>query len=205
MNARFVILAVVVLIAACGRPGERAPETVYWACDGIEFAGTFRDGGLRVQLPGSERLLQVANGGSRYVSDGILVRFVDDGAVLDLDGARYGCDRKVWDGPFAAARERGAVFRALGQEPGWHAEVIPAGPMTLVLDYGERTITVPAPEPVELEGGARGYETQDQANRLILLLIEPIVCFDTMSGQVFPATVTVAIGDERYRGCGVAL
>jgi putative lipoprotein len=92
----------------------------------------------------------------------------------------------------------------VGQEPGWYVEAVPGGVLTVALDYGERVLTAPTPAVTQLQG-ARGYQAEDVDGRLLLVLVEPIVCFDIMSGEVYPETVTVAVGDDRYRGCGVRL
>ena len=103
-----------------------------------------------------------------------------------------------------AARARGAAFRAVGQEPGWTVEVVPGETLTAVLDYGERTIELPAPDVTPLDGGARGYQAEGDGV-VVQLVIEPLVCFDSMSGHVHPETATLAVDGQRYHGCGAPL
>src|SRR5690606_31800828 len=118
---------------------------------------------------------------------------------LGLDEQR--CAPKVWGGPWADAAARGVVFRAVGQEPGWYVEVVPDGELTAVLDYGERRVALPAPEVTPLTDGARGYQAE-RDGVVVQVVIEPLVCFDVMSGQVYPETVTLAHAGQRYSGCG---
>ncbi|MCA1799475.1 MAG: hypothetical protein LC632_08475 [Xanthomonadaceae bacterium] len=206
MQTKAAALAVFVMLAACGRMTDAPQIEPHWSCDGTEFAVQETDGGVTLHLPGRTAELAAVEGESRaFRGDDVAVTFGDESAVLELDGTRHACEVKRWDGvPWAEARARGASFRALGQEPGWYLEVVPGGEMTVVLDYGDRTFTLPAPEPTVLDGGARGYEAAQRAGGPILVVVEPLVCFDGMSGHVFPETVTVAVGEDRYRGCGVS-
>lgn len=203
------IVALVLCIAAasgCGRPAEAPEREAFWSCDGVEFRVQPDENGVRVELPGySAALAAAADDPQLFQNEGISVHFGDASAVLDMEGARHACEPKQWAGPWAAAAERGVAFRAVGQEPGWSIEVVPGRDLTLVLDYGDRTLTMPAPEPAPLDGGARGYQIEESAGRLVLVVIEPLTCFDVMSGEAFPETVTVAVGDDRYRGCGSTL
>lgn len=209
---RVVLVAVAAcLVAACGRAPEEAaaPEPLYWSCDGLEFRAVPQDDGtVVVTLPGREVSLEPAGDDSgRYVGSEFVLEVGDDRRQA---GFTYGftdhrCERKRWTGtPWDAARERGAVFRALGQEPGWYAEVVPGGALTVALDYGERVLTAPAPDATPLDGGARGYQV-DADGHTVQLVIEDRVCFDGMSGHVFPETATVAVDGVRYHGCGVPL
>lgn len=207
MQTRAAALAVFVMLAACGRMTDAPGIEPHWSCDGLEFAvRDADDNALTLHLPGrTSDLAAVAGEAREYRGDDVAVTFGDESAVLELDGTRHACEPKRWDGvPWAEARARGASFRALGQEPGWYLEVVPGGEMTVALDYGDRTLTVPAPQPVALDGGARGYEAAQRVGGPILIVAEPLVCFDGMSGHVFPETVTVAVGEDRYRGCGVS-
>lgn len=204
MQTRMAALALVVALVACGRMADAPEIAPHWSCEGTEFAvRDVADESITLHLPG--RVAELAATPDGFRGDRVAVTFGGESAVLELDGTRYACEPKRWDGvPWADARARGASFRALGQEPGWYLEVVPDGEMTVALDYGDRTFTLPAPAPVELDGGARGYEAQRPDGGSILVVVEPLVCFDGMSGHVFPETVTVAVGDDRYRGCGVS-
>jgi hypothetical protein len=44
--------------------------------------------------------------------------------------------------PWVDARARGALFRGLGQEPGWHLEIHPER-IVMVYQYGERRVVTP--------------------------------------------------------------
>jgi uncharacterized membrane protein len=94
-------------------------------------------------------------------------------------------------------------FRAIGQEPGWLME-IEGGQITLAMDYGERRVTAPAPEPETPRAGLVIYRVRTPEHA-ITITIEDRPCQDIMSGEAFPSAVTVVLDGREYRGCGRAL
>lgn len=115
-----------------------------------------------------------------------------------------------WDTPAARAiwteaRERGVDFRAIGQEPGWTLEIWEGDRIELLGDYGDWRIVTPAPPP-ETPGppGRTYYRIRTDAHTLDIT-IEPVDCFDTMSGEPFPAAVRVILDGRTFEGCGRAL
>jgi uncharacterized membrane protein len=193
-------------VGGCERAADPPVASGYWDCDALEMAALPDGRDYTLHLPGvRQRLAEVRDGRTvHYQSGQIRLVFVDERAELTIAGALYLCREKAWGAPWQRARDRGAAFRAIGQEPGWHVEVVPGGELTLVLDYGERQLAMPAPEPETLDDDARGYHGV-AGGALVLVVIEDLTCFDIMSGEVFPETVTVAVDDERYRGCGLRL
>jgi uncharacterized membrane protein len=105
--------------------------------------------------------------------------------------------QRVWE----AARDRGVIFRAVGQEPGWVLEIEDSR-ITLVTNYGADEIITPVPNPV-VEGTSRTtrWHAVTEANDLhIESREEP--CADTMSGERFAMTVTVTLNGTTFDGCG---
>ncbi|HSJ25687.1 MAG TPA: hypothetical protein VK929_13515 [Longimicrobiales bacterium] len=101
--------------------------------------------------------------------------------------------------PWNAARDRGAAWRGLGQEPGWTVE-IHADSIVYVGDYGEHNVTMPAPEPVR--DGSRITWHATTASADLRVVFEELPCTDIMSGQEFHWTVTLTIDGRELRGCG---
>lgn len=205
-----VLSLVALLLVACGRsPDEAVPledPREFWACDGYEFALQRGDGIVALTLPGRDVELAAVGEARerRYARNEIALEFTADDALrLTVGLEDHACAPKVWGGPWQRAQAEGVEFRAVGQEPGWFVEITPGGDLTAVLDYGERTITLPAPEVTPLVGGARGYQAEGDG-QIVQLVIEPLTCFDSMSGHVHPETVTLAVDGQRYPGCGVA-
>jgi uncharacterized membrane protein len=115
-----------------------------------------------------------------------------------------------WDTPqmrqlWADVRARGVDFRAIGQEPGWTLEIWDGERMEFVGDYGERRVTVPAPPPETPDTeDYMAYRIRTDAHTVEVIIV-PTECQDVMSGQPFPATVTVTVDGDEYRGCGRAI
>lgn len=101
--------------------------------------------------------------------------------------------------PWDAARDRGAAWRGLGQEPGWTVE-IHADSIVYVGDYGEHNVTLPAPEPVRDGRRITWHATSAAAD--LRVVFEELPCTDIMSGQEFDWTVTLTIDGRELNGCG---
>lgn len=107
----------------------------------------------------------------------------------------------AWD----AAAARGVVFRAVGNEPGWYAELdrgtTPA--LHATLDYGDRRVEVPRARA--LDGDALGYHGTATDGTAVVLRTRREACSDGMSDRTYDSSVTLEVGDATYRGCGVFL
>jgi putative lipoprotein len=102
--------------------------------------------------------------------------------------------------PWADAARRGAVFRGLGQEPGWNVEIEQDRKIVLVTDYGTKRTEVMHAEPV-VENSRTTYRAADAAE-MLTVLVERRACADSMSGEPFEAAVTVTLADRVLHGCG---
>lgn len=123
----------------------------------------------------------------------------DAGARSDALDAERGASVDPW----REARDRGATFRGLGQEPGWIVEFYPSeGRIHVLADYGELEFDAPLPEPeTDPDTGARIYRTSSGA-RVVTVTIRDETCYDGMSGFEFPRIVLLAIDGRELRGCG---
>ena len=88
-------------------------------------------------------------------------------------------------------------YRAQGNEPGWALTVV-EGRITLVLDYGARTLEAALPE-ARFEEGAFVHALAEPALSLRMALR---LCRDDMTGMPYPETVTVTVEGRELRGCG---
>ncbi len=105
--------------------------------------------------------------------------------------------------PWEDARNRGIDFRAIGQEPGWLAEIDDGKTIHVLADYGEKKVTTRAPAPRD-SAGVRIYDVRTEGNRLTIR-IRTAACADVMSGEQMTHTVTVKLHGTEYRGCGRSL
>ncbi|WP_162925866.1 COG3650 family protein [Isoalcanivorax indicus] len=109
--------------------------------------------------------------------------------------------------PWVDARARGVGFRAVGNEPGWHLEIYPDSRLHLVLDYGSRTLDVPAP-PTETErmGDVTvTVRTTEAEGETLYIEVRETACQDNMSGAMFDYQVLVRLGERDLEGCGHSL
>ncbi|MFC4728282.1 YbaY family lipoprotein [Coralloluteibacterium thermophilus] len=104
-------------------------------------------------------------------------------------------------GPWEDARARGVVVRALGQEPGWVADVGEGGAprLALQLDYGTRQLDVPAAE-VARDGAVTTYRGTAGDTSVVLRIVEA-ACEDVMSGEPFPARAELEVEGRQLAGC----
>jgi heat shock protein HslJ len=88
-------------------------------------------------------------------------------------------------------------YRAQGNEPGWTLSIV-EGRVTLIADYGARTIEAALPEAA-FENGAFTYRMPAEA---LELRLAPGLCRDDMTGMPYPETVTVTLAGAALTGCG---
>ncbi|MFN2441906.1 MAG: hypothetical protein ABR517_04400, partial [Thermoanaerobaculia bacterium] len=100
------------------------------------------------------------------------------------------------------ARIRGVEFRAAGNEPGWYLEVDSTGRGVLVTAYGAERHVFPR---VRREGEPLARLTGEESGRRLTARIDSESCFDAMSGESYPLSVTVDHDGQQLRGCGAVL
>ena len=100
----------------------------------------------------------------------------------------------------AGAREAGATFWAVGNEPGWHLAIYPEEKLVFVGDYGETTVTTPDPG-AQMEGTETIYLARTESDELKVEISET-PCEDSMSGEAFDYQVKVTSNEQLYSGCG---
>lgn len=209
-------LAGLLLLAACApprvAPAPAPPETgigtagvayVYDCGAGDRFSvrvtrdsATLRLGARSVTIP-----QVVAASGTRYEGQGIIFWSKGLEAMLEMSGAsRQGCIGQEARTPWVESRLLGYDFRAVGQEPGWMVEIDDGKEIHLSLDYGERQIHAPAPAPIT-SGGVTTHRTRAGTDDLTVTIRQER-CVDTMSGEEYPASVTLRLGARDLQGCG---
>lgn len=184
--------------------GSFSFEAYAYDCEGLRIAVRPGDGELTLLLPDGEFVLpQVeAASGARYTDGehGFWGKGVDSGR-LTLDGEDRECELDRRETPWVDARARGAAFRGVGQEPGWHIEIHPER-IVMVYQYGERRVVVPnGGVIVDPDHPRRRWQATTEAHELSMM-VEDRGCTDVMSGESYPASVAVVLDGRNYTGCG---
>lgn len=149
----------------------------------------------------------ISASGARYSDGSILFWNYGDEARLELDGFTYLLQelRDPID-PWERARRSGVNFRAIGQEPGWSLEIRDGTRIDLTLDYGDTKLTTPIFHPqIDSTTDRIIYHTRQPTSPVDLLVtITEQTCYDVMSGEEFPAAVSVVLlgNGSTYHGCG---
>jgi putative lipoprotein len=195
--------------AAPAEPQAAAPEvgrTFVYDCDG-ETSFTVRTGPGEValwipaSLGGAYLVLGAtpAASGARYADGDTVYWSKGDLATFEIGGQRFiDCRSNPAKVPWADAARRGALFRGLGQEPGWNVEIERDERIVLVTDYGGARTEVAHAAPV-VEGARTTYRAADGS---LTVLVERRACADSMSGEAFEAAVTVTLAERVLHGCG---
>ena len=107
------------------------------------------------------------------------------------------------DAHYAKLRAQGVDWIAVGQEPGWIAEVKDGEQISVTADYGERKAIVPAPA-ANAPGAPVEYHSVTEAHD-VRLTITREACSDSMSGRPYPARAVLILDGKRYEGCAQPL
>jgi membrane-bound inhibitor of C-type lysozyme len=187
-------------------PGESSFrfEAYAYDCEGLEVTVRPGDDELTLLLPDRSVTLpkvEAASGANYADGDtGFWGKGVDE-AVLTLEGEDTPCQLDRARTPWVDARARGAQFRGLGREPGWHIEVHPER-LVMVYQYGRQRVVVPNPgATADPDQPIRRWLATTEEHEL-QLTVEDRGCTDIMSGESYPSMVRVKLDGRDYSGCG---
>jgi membrane-bound inhibitor of C-type lysozyme len=179
-----------------------------WACeDGRAVVSSYSGTDDRLWLFLPDRTIDLAHersaSGARYEGAGVTFWSKGDSATLEdeLGSTRCALDRRAT--PWEDAKLRGADFRGIGNEPGWHLEMFSDGPSVLVSDYGESRYEISLGEP---ETGPEMSVFRGRSDGLeVIVTLRRGPCQDTMADEEYETRVEVMLGERRLTGCGRAL
>jgi len=178
---------------------------VYECGDSLQFTAYVTRDSTWLFLPDTTlKVLPVRSGsGAKYEAGSFIYWSKGEEAILQQPrGSFMICKTnprlKAWE----AARVRGVEFRALGQEPGWHVEIVPGKQIAYIGNYGRDTVITPVPHPQKSEDQKRiVYKAATKEHSLELEIIDK-PCTDAMSGFSFPLSVKITVDDKTHNGCG---
>lgn len=186
-------------------PGEARALTAWRCTPAQDLVTAATEEELRLwSAHGAYRLPPaVVASGARYQQGELSFWNKGDEAVVESDSGRLDCTRDLSQEVLTRRQRPGTMFHARGNEPGWVVNLASDRPeATLVLDYGERELTLPYRVTTLDNDEGRMILASGRADTPFQLRLEARACFDSMSGQPFPARVTLSIDGEQYRGCG---
>jgi membrane-bound inhibitor of C-type lysozyme/uncharacterized membrane protein len=206
---RPIILILAALALGCSRDLPPMPEStsermvVVYSCD-RSYPVTARFSPELVELDLTTRTMAlehvVSASGAKYSGEGHTFWVKGLQAFFETPEGRDRCYGTPARSPWEEARLRGALFRGIGQEPGWTVEIVPGRWIHYRGDYGMTNIVVPVPEPLIADGEARYHSIVDGHDLLVRIARDP--CCDTMSGEEFDYAVTIRADGRDHAGCG---
>lgn len=155
-------------------------------------------------LHGAWRLPQaVVASGARYQDGEISFWNRGDQALVETPRGQLQCSQAEQRAALTRAERPGVMFFGRGNEPGWTVALAHDTPtLTLQLNYGEESIQRPYMVSVMDNDAGRVVIENGDVEPFFRVRIEAGACFDNMSGEPFPARVTLSYGGEQYSGCG---
>ena len=179
-----------------------------WDCtDGSYVVTSFENAGLWLFTGGeSARLERVRTAsGAKYEAEGLSFWNKGGEAVLDRGSVATDCKVNRQASMWEDAKLRGADFRGLGNEPGWHVELFSGQPSLLVTDYGQSRFYFEASDPQPLENTEGSVFTGVSQGTEIRVTLTPGPCQDSMADLEYETRVEVEVGGQALQGCGRAL
>jgi putative lipoprotein len=192
-------------------PPEGVLRAYVWTCDGgltLRMKNLYRENAITLEMhEGPRKLPQVVSASGAKYSDGSLT-FWTRGSEASFERAGsppVQCREARAQSLLADARERGVIYRGLGNEPGWTVEIGPGSRMSYVTNYGEQRYDVEATtQRGGDEIGVHIYIAETGDGRLKVSVAKES-CADDMSGETFDHRMVVEHGDRTYRGCATGL
>ena len=222
MNRLLLPISLMIALNGCTQTGHLAqsaadddsavgaqPQTFVFECaDDYDFVARIEADKAWLFLPGKTIGLPLtrSDAGFEYASGSDSFRRLGESADLETGSTRHvGCRNNRTKAIWEHAKLNGVDFRATGNEPGWYLEISNRNDILLVTDYGQATFRfADARRESEPHRSTTIYNARS-GNDQLKIVITGAPCTDSMSGDAFPATVSVRLNDRRYSGCGKAL
>ncbi|WP_431025278.1 MliC family protein [Halomonas sp. H5] len=186
-------------------PGD-AEEFIAWRCTPAQdLVAAFGEEELRLwSAHGAYRLTPaVVASGARYEQAGLSFWNRGDTALVESDNGRLECRSDIARRALTREQRPGVMFHGRGNEPGWAVRLAHDVPeLDLTLDYGQRELSLPYRVTEINNDAGRVVLASGRADTPFTLTLEARACFDYMSGEPFPARVTLEMAGQQYRGCG---
>lgn len=186
-------------------------NTFAYGCDNnYQFLARVGQDSTWLTLPGGRSVtvpIAISASGARYTDGTVTYWSKGDSAIFEVGDTSYAhCAVMEFGVPWVEAKLRGVTARAVGQEPGWRAEITRGKEIDFLGDYGDIQFKtgVPTEESIPKKGTtpATTVYTATSGTHRLTIKWEDIPCSDAMSGEKFSATVTATLDGKQYGGCG---
>lgn len=145
----------------------------------------------------------VVASGARYQQGNLSFWNKGGDAVVESANGQLECSAAMARPTLTREQRPRVMFHGRGNEPGWNVNLAhDVAELKLVLDYGAREMTLPYRVTGMDNANGRVALASASTEQPFELRLEARACFDDMSGEPFPARVTLAIEGQTYRGCG---
>lgn len=197
--------------SAVDEPPEGVLRAYVWECrDGqtLRMRNLYREQAVAIDFhEGTQRLDQVASAsGVRYANPSGSIAFSTRGGAATLEragSAAVQCSELRPESLAEDARQRGVVYRAVGNEPGWILEIGPRGRLDWTTDYGQDAHAYDG--AIETAAGSdaaagRVYTASARGSAPIKVTVRAEACTDD-AGVAFDHTATIEYEGGTLRGC----
>lgn len=145
----------------------------------------------------------VVASGARYQRGDLSFWNRGDEAIVEGPRGRLECHAHMQRQALTRSERPGVMFFARGNEPDWAVSLASDRPeLEVTLGYGSQRQTLPYQVTTLDNGEGRVILSSGRGDSPFELRIEGRACFDNMSGEPFPARVTLTLNGEQYQGCG---
>ncbi len=147
-----------------------------------------------------------AASGMKYSGEQIIFWSKNKEAMLEIKGMLYqGCKNNPAKAIWEHAKLEGVDFRAVGHEPDWVLELIKGERIVFNRPLAAEKLEFDYISPV-IDQATRTTHYRIKAKQSSLFVeIKGVSCRDSMSGELFEATVNMIVEGQTYKGCGRAL
>ncbi len=94
-------------------------------------------------------------------------------------------------------------FIAMGNEPFWSVDIIPAEQLIVLKDIGMNKVFVFPYRPANIGGGVFRFETSNAANEKLVIVLREERCSDGMSDRRYNYSAEVEINGRTLKGCAI--
>ena len=94
-------------------------------------------------------------------------------------------------------------FIAVGNEPFWSVDIIPAEQRIILKDVGTNKVTIFPYQPANIGGGVYRFESLNEQKEKLVIIIREEKCSDGMSDRTYNYSAEVDVNGRTLKGCAI--